>query len=177
MTNWDPRAPKAGERAPDLELLDEAGRLVRLSDFARRKALLVLVFAGVDDPEGLQLLRDYRDVTLAMHKAGVSICAIGPADPAALRYMRSERGLGFPVLGDPGGTALSRWGMLERTGLFLLGRGLVVRQRAAGTRAPADAMVTFVKRGGARTRSNLPERVATFFHALQHAFGLARPAR
>lgn len=174
MTNWDPRAPKAGERAPDLELLDEAGRLVHLSDVARRKPLLVLIFAGIDDPEGAQLLRDYRDVTLAMKKAGVTICAIGPADPAAARYMRSQRGLGFPVLSDPECTALSQWGMRERTALFLLDRGLIVKQRAFGNRAPADALMTFVKRGGARAKGNRLERLSGFFHALQHAL---RPAR
>lgn len=173
---WDPLAPKVGEQAADLDLLDEAGRPVVLSSLARGP-LVALVFRGPADPESLKLLREYRDATLSLRMAGVSVCAIGHADPSALSYMRMERGLGFPVLADADGTALSRWGMLDCNGLFLLDRGLVVRQRALDGRAPADAMLTFVRRGGMRRRPRLGERVAHALHALAHALRPRRFAR
>jgi peroxiredoxin len=176
MHQWDSRSPKAGEKAPDLDLLDEAGRPVTLSQVARGP-LLVLTLSDLDDPEGRSLLREYRDVTLALRRAGVALCAVAHADPASLRYMRSARGVGFPLLADPDGVALSRWGMLEGAGLFLLDRDLVVKQRALGTGAPADGMLNFVKRGGARTKGNGVGRILEFFQGLRHALLPLRQAR
>ena len=107
MPAWDLRAPKVGEQATDLDLLDESGRPVHLSALARRSPILVLVFGGLDDAAGIRLLRDYRDATLPVVRAGAFICAIGPAEPAALRYLRSQCGFAFPMLSDADGTALS----------------------------------------------------------------------
>jgi peroxiredoxin len=175
--NWDPRAPKTGEQATDLLLLDEAGKPAALSSVARGRPVLALVFRGPDDEEGLRLLRDYRDVTLLLHKAGVSVCGIAPAEPSALAFMRSERGLGFPLLSDADGTGLARWGMAGRTGLFLIGADLKVKQRALGTGAPAATLLLFVRRGGARNRRRLRDRVAQGLRLLAHAVTPRRLAR
>ena len=172
---WDPVAPRVGQQAADLDLLDEAGRPVVLSSLASGDALLVLVMRGPADDASVRLLLSYRDLTMSLRRAGVRICAICQADPARLAYLRSERGLGFPLLADPDGTALSRWGMLEGNGLLLLDRALRVRQRSLGERTPAEAMLSFVKRGGAQApRVKLADRARTFWHSLQHAF---RPRR
>ena len=73
---------------------------MHLSALARRSPILVLVFGGLDDAAGIRLLRDYRDATLPVVRAGAFICAIGPAEPAALRYLRSQCGFAFPMLSD-----------------------------------------------------------------------------
>ena len=177
MTEWDSSAPGVGERAADLDLLDEAGRPAVLSSLAAAGPLLALVFRDPSDEAGLALLRDYRDVTLALRRYGVSICAIAQAEPSALAYLRHERGLGFPLFADPDGTALSRWGMLGATGLLLLDPDLTVKQRALGSRAPADAMLTFVRRGGGRGHHGPRKRFAHFLRALSHAIAPRRLAR
>lgn len=177
MQAWHPASPGVGDKLPDLELLDEAGRPLALSSLAGRGSLLILFFAGLDDPEGLRLLADYRDSTLGLFHAGVTVCAIGHAEPSALRFLRSERGLGFRMLADADATALSSLGMLDRTGLFLVDRNLTVKLRALGTRTPADAMLAFAKRGGGRTRVPLRERVAHLFQGVQHALRPLKPAR
>jgi peroxiredoxin len=174
---WDPASPGAGEKLPDLEFLDEAGRPLALSSLPGRGALLILFFGGLNDRQGLRLLADYRDSTLALFRAGVRVCAIGHADPAALRFLRAERGLGFPMLADADATALSQLGMLERTGVILVGRDLTVKLRVLGTRAAADGMVAFARRGGARTRVPLKERAAHFFQSVQHALRPLKPIR
>lgn len=163
---------KVGERAPDLDLLDEAGRPQLLSSLARSGPLLVLVFPGVDDEQGRALLRDYRDVTLAFRKAGVSLCGIAHAEPSALAYLRHERGLGFPLFADLDGAQLARWEMLAETGVVLLDRDLTVKQRALGLRAPAGMMLTFVRRGIARHGA-----LAKILRALSHAIAPRRLAR
>jgi peroxiredoxin len=168
--SWDPRAPQTAAQAPDLLLFDEAGKRARLSHLARGGPLLLLFFAGTSDQGGRALLRDYRDLTLALHLAGVRLMGIAHAEPAAVSYLRMEMGLGFPLLADPDGSQLERFGMDERTGLFLLDRGLRVLQRTLGGRAPADALLQFIRRGGTRKPKNtVGERVAHFFKALQAA--------
>src|SRR5579859_4529001 len=134
--SWDPGAPKVGEQAADLNLLDEEGRPVSISALVRGGPLLALVFPDPHDERGLQLLRAYRDDTLALRKAGVSICGIGHAEPSELAFMRSERGFGFPLYADADGSELPRWGLPGGTAVLLLDRHRRVRQRALGTRAP-----------------------------------------
>src|SRR5437763_1853746 len=96
--------PKVGDRVPDLDLLDEAGKPAKLSSLISRGPLLTLSFSGPHDGAGIKLLQEFRDMTLALRRAGVSICAIAAgADPMSLAYMRAERGLGFPLFADPDG--------------------------------------------------------------------------
>ena len=162
--------PKVGDHVPDLDLLDEAGKPARLSSLAGRGPLVMLSFAGIYDPVGLALLRNFRDSTLALRKAGVSICAIAPkADPMALAYLRAERGLGFPLFADPDG-----W--LTETGLLLVDRDLRVKQRALGERADADQLVAFIRRGGAQP-SRLRERAGQLLLALSQVIAPRRLAR
>lgn len=174
--SWDPAAPKVGEQAFDLPLLDEAGKPAALSTLGRGGPLLALIFRDPYDEAGLKMLREYRDQTLALRRAGVSLCGVAHADPSALRFMRAERGLGFPLFSDGEGGALSRWGMRDRSGLFLLGSDRRVRQRLLGGIGSAEALVTFVRRGGARQRG-LRDRLAQALHAVSSALRPRRLAR
>lgn len=169
-------APKLGEQAPDLDLLDESGRPLTLASLARHGPLLLVVFSTPEDEAAVQLLCAYRDATLALRRAGVSLCAVGHADPAALSYLRAQRGLAFPVLADPDGTALTRWGMLDQTGLFLLDKNLKVRQRSVGVRATADAMVAFLRRGQVG-QQHWRERIGNALSTMAHALRQHRLAR
>jgi peroxiredoxin len=173
---WDPRAPQTGAQAPDLRLLDEAGRPTQLSQLARGGPLLLLFFAGTSDERGRALLRDYRDLTLTLHLAGVRLMGVAHAEPAAVSYLRMEMGMGFSLLADPDGTQLSRFGMDDRTGVFLLDRRLRVRERAPAGRAAAEALLQFIKRGGVRKpKVAATERIAHFFKAIQASFKPRRP--
>lgn len=175
---WEARAPKVGEKAPDLELLDQAGEPVTLSSVAGRHPLVLIAFSGLHEAAGLRLLCDYRDDTLAIWRAGARLCAIGPATPAQLQYLKSARGFGFPLLADPGGAAMSGWGLTGREAVFLLDRDLVVRHRAALEDAAPETMLSIVRRGGARAhRPTFAQRMAHFSHAVQHAFRALRPVR
>jgi peroxiredoxin len=171
MEHWDSRAPQTGNQAPDLQLLDEAGKPAQLSLLARGEPLLLLCFAGTSDEKGRALLRDYRDQTMLLHLAGVKLMGVAHAEPAAVSYLRMEMGLGFPMFADPDGTQLAQIGMEERNGLFLLDHGLQVRQRAMAGRADAQTLLQFIKRGGAkRPKAKTGERIAHFFKAIQASF-------
>ena len=180
MDSWDPLAPRTGSQAPDLSLLTAAGKHAQLADLARKGPLLVLCFAGPDDARGKELLLAYRDVTLAWRQHGVAICAVAEADPSALAFLRSARGLGFPLLADPDGTQLARWGMTGKVGLFLIDKHLIVKQRALGGRGDPALLLTFIKRGGVRAgrtpggfRETVLAQLRRVGHGVQH---LLRPS-
>jgi peroxiredoxin len=178
MEHWDPRAPQTGNRAPDLQLLDETGKPTQLSLLARGEPLLVLCFSGTSDEKGRALLRDYRDQTMLLKLAGVKLMGVTRAEPAAVSYLRMEMGLGFPMFADPDGTQLALMGMDGRNGLFLLDHGLHVRQRALAGRTDAFTLLQFIKRGGAkRPKTGAGERIAHFFKAIQAALNPRKMVR
>jgi peroxiredoxin len=158
------------EQLPDLVLLDETGKHALLSELPKG-APLVLLCIDPDDPKSRELLRQYRDLTLALKRAGVGIAAVANAEPSSLSYLRMEMGLGFPVFADFDGTQLERVGMKGQAGLLLLDPELHLQQRALGGRIPADQMLSFVKRGGTRKKHGaLATRLLHAWHAIQHAF-------
>ena len=146
-----------------------------LSSLAGRGPLLMLVFPGPDDEAGLELLRDYRDYTLALTRIGVTLCGVAHAEPSALAYMRMQRGLAFPLLADPDGTQLQRLAFPGEVGLALLDRQLEVKQVSPGHRAPAQQMLAFLRRG--TLAPSLRDRFAHLLQVVAHAITPRRFAR
>jgi peroxiredoxin len=174
---WDPRAPQTGAQAPDLQLLDEAGKRARLSQLARGGPVLLLFFRGADDGAGRALLRDYRSVTLGLKLARVRVCGIAQAEPSALSFLRMEMGIGFSLYADPTGEQIAQLGMEGRVGLFVVDRSLQVRHRALADRASSETIVQFIKRGGVRDeKSGLGERIVHLFKGIQTTVKLRRHA-
>jgi peroxiredoxin len=174
---WDPRAPQAGTQAPDLQLLDEAGKRARLSQLARGGPVLLLFFRGADDETGRALLRDYRSVTLGLKLARVRICGIAHEEPSALSFLRMEMGMGFSLYADPSGEQIAQMGMEGCAGLFIVDRSLKVRHRALADRASSEAIVQFIKRGGLRgEKPGFGERIAHLFKGIQAAVKRRHPA-
>ncbi|HEY2028695.1 MAG TPA: redoxin domain-containing protein [Myxococcales bacterium] len=176
MEHWDPSAPKEGEQAPDLTLLDEAGKPLQLSQLARGGPVLLLFFAGVEDPRGRSLLRDYRDVTLSMQLLGVKLYGVSRSEPSANSFLRMEMGMGFPLLANPDAAEIRRFGMDDAVGTFLLDRRLRVVQRGQDERAAPAGILRFLRRGGLREKKpTLVERVANLFKSVQHGLHPRKP--
>jgi peroxiredoxin Q/BCP len=153
-----------GDAAPDLQLVDHAGKHRRLSRLVRRAPALLLFFSGPEELRGRALLRDYRDLTLALRQAGVRPFGVGHAEPSAVAFLRAQTGISFPLLADPEGAQLSLFGMDRRVGVFLLDRELHVLRRARDGREAAEATIRFLRRGGAKhPHPSFGERVASFF--------------
>ena len=176
MEHWDPSAPKEGGQAPDLMLLDEAGKPLQLSQLARGGPILLLFFAGVEDPRGRALLRDYRDVTLSLQLLGVKLYGVSRSEPSANSFLRMEMGMGFPLLANPDGAEIRRFGMDDAVGIFLIDRRLAVVQRGQDARAEPAGILRFLRRGGMRERKpTLMERVANLFKSVQHGMRPQKP--
>ena len=185
MPQWDLRAPKVGEfagkhdrRPAGLHRLGNVSGVIRLVVATLERRPFVAEQRAADLNcllESIQALARRGE-----RKAVAGVLDVVPrgAEPAALRYLRAQRRFGFPMFSDPDGTALSRWGMLDCAGLFLLDRDLVVRQRALGMTLAPDTIVSFLQRGGARRpKVKLRDRALHFLQAIQHAFRPLRPAR
>jgi peroxiredoxin Q/BCP len=175
-------APAVGSVLADVSLLDVKGKTTTLSKVAGDRVLVLLVYEGSSSRETVRHLLDFRDATMAFDKLGARIAAVSPDEPSVAAFLKTERGLGFPLLCDPQKKALREWGLLEPTGvvresLFILGRDRGIRSLALGEFPEADRMLTFIRRGGAkgavRPESSAAARVGTFFAraaaAIQHA--------
>jgi peroxiredoxin len=175
-------APAVGSVLADVSLLDFKGKATSLSKLAGDRVLVLLVYEGAGSPQAVRHLLDFRDATLAFDKLGARIAAVSPDEPATAAFLKTERGLGFPLACDPGKKALREWGLLEPTGevreaLFVLGRDRGLKSRARGKLPEADRMLQFIRRGGAkgatRTEPSAAARVGEFFAraaaAIRHA--------
>lgn len=169
-TDWDARAPSIGDLAPDPALLDEAGKPAELRSLFPGP-LLVLFVPWPADEATTRLLKEYRDATMVFQQIGVKVLAITPAEPSAIRFLRRERGIGFPLFSDPDATAGAQWGLSGKLGLFLVDRHFIVRQRALGETAP-KALLNFIQRGGILTGKKSPPVVDKLVAGLARMRGL-----
>lgn len=181
---WDARSPKIGERAPDAVLLDQAGKPTTLAKVANGRPLVLLFIRSPEDPVSMGQLLEYRDAMFGFTRLGARVAAICAAEPSLLAFLRSQRGIGFPLLSDPGQRATETWGLLDpadhggvgHPATFVLDGHLIVRQRALDSlsrRTSADAMQHFILRGGARktsAMSGLGARLRHVGQAIHHAF-------
>ncbi len=178
MRPIDARVPQVGEEAPDLELVDDRRRPVRLSELWVKGPLVLLFYRGDWSASCRKHLLDYRDETLAFTKSGASVAAISVDEPAVSAFLRFERGIGFPLLSDTGRTAIDAWGLVDRSqgggvafpATFVIDRAGRVRSRSLETderRASPHAMLFFIKRGGASGGRPVRARLLRAFNKLR----------
>ncbi|GAC1338227.1 MAG: hypothetical protein NVSMB23_05700 [Myxococcales bacterium] len=141
----------------DFSVPEQGGKRVRLSSLTGRGPLVLLVHPGVTHPQSVALLLEYRDRALNFRQHGAQIASISPDEASALAFLRSARGLPFPLLSDPGRTALSALGALGGNGgegmaVLLLDRARRVRHQQRAALGSSEALLTLVKRGGGRGR-------------------------
>jgi hypothetical protein len=126
--------------------------------------VLLLFFGAPTLAPGRALLREYRDLTLALRQSGVRPFGVARAEPPAMAFLRVETGVSFPLLADPAGEEVARFGMDGRMGVFLLDRRLTVLRRTREGQEAAEATQRFLKRGGARPiKATFGERLAQLF--------------
>ena len=108
---------REGDPAPDFELRDQDGGVVRLSDFRGRR--VVLFFYPQDDTPGCTVEAcGFRDRHRELLDAGVVVLGVSPDDAGSHRAFRLKFGLPFPLLVDEGHRVAERWGAWGRKVLF-----------------------------------------------------------
>lgn len=99
----------AGDPAPDFTLPDADGNEVSLSSYRGRR-VVVYFYPAASTPGCTKQACDFRDSLAQLDGAGIDVLGVSPDKPAKLVKFRDAEKLTFPLLSDPGRTALTAYG-------------------------------------------------------------------
>ena len=103
---------KAGDKAPDFELLDQEGSKVKLSELKGKK--VVLYFYPKDDTPGCtKEACNFRDNITSLRKLNAEVLGISNDDLDSHKKFASKYNLNFPVLSDIDKKASKEYGVYE----------------------------------------------------------------
>lgn len=108
---------KAGDKAPDFELKNQKGELVRLTDLAGKK--IVLYFYPQDDtPTCTTEACNLRDNYKALQKAGYTVLGVSPDSEKKHQKFITKYKLPFDLLADEGHKIAETYGVWGQKTLF-----------------------------------------------------------
>ena len=105
------KSKKEGDKAPDFELKDGAGKLIKLSALLRKGPVVLAFYRGGWCPFCTSELRDLEVNLDQLQKAGATLVAISPQIPSKSEWTETKNQLTFPVLSDPGSKVASQFGL------------------------------------------------------------------
>ena len=106
-----------GERAPEFEMLDEAGKIWRLSDLRGKK--VILYFYPIDDTPGCTVEAcDFRDSHQELVDAGYTVLGVSPQGRTSKRAFIEKYSLNFPLLIDEGADVAKAYEVFRDYGMF-----------------------------------------------------------
>lgn len=88
-----------GDPAPDFELMDQNGKVVKLADFQGRK-LLLYFYPKADTPGCTRQACSVRDAREELATLGLAVVGISPDPPQRQKKFDDKYGLTFPLLAD-----------------------------------------------------------------------------
>jgi peroxiredoxin len=114
-TRWEKQPVQLGDPAPDLELKDTSGKVVRLSDYWKDKPVLLIYWrhfgcsCGFD--RAAKLVKEMADYD----KSGGKVVIVGQGEPERTNAYAQKAGLTGTILCDPEHHAYIAYGLLEGT--------------------------------------------------------------
>jgi peroxiredoxin Q/BCP len=100
---------KEGQKAPAFKLAADGGGEVALGDFSGRT--LVLYFYPRDNTPGCTVEAEaFRDAAAALKKRGAALVGVSKDSIASHCKFRDKYKLNFPLLSDPDGKVLEKYG-------------------------------------------------------------------
>ncbi len=145
---------QVGEKAPEIELPDQDGQIVRLSDFSGKHPVLLIFVRGDWCPGCHMMLRTYEKRRHEFLKYGVHVLAIGPDNIDVNRDMVSRLGVGYRLLSDQVQHASSIYGVVYNNPIIEAGVDY-----AKGIPLPASFLVDI---DGTIRYVSRPDRVGEF---------------
>ena len=88
-----------GDPAPDFELTDQHGKMVKLADFKGRK-LLLYFYPKADTPGCTRQACSVRDAREELAALGLAVVGLSPDPPLKQKKFDDKYGLTFPLLAD-----------------------------------------------------------------------------
>lgn len=101
-----------GALAPEFELKDAGGKLVRSADLLALGPLVVKFFRGRWCPYCMTELEAWRDLYGQIREHNALMVAIGPQTARQSDFMASQHGLPFPVLTDLDNALAEQFGLV-----------------------------------------------------------------
>jgi peroxiredoxin Q/BCP len=108
---------KVGQKAPELNLPDENGKVHKLADYKGKT--IVLYFYPADDTPGCTLEAcNFRDDYLKYKAAGAVILGVSPDDEGSHEKFKKKFSLPFPLLADDGHKLCEKYGVWGEKSMF-----------------------------------------------------------
>lgn len=105
--------PQVGDKAPDLELLNQDGESVRLSEFWDDNPALVMFWRHFGCGCGFERAERLSNEHESYVEAGADVVAIGEGEPARARAYADENDIHCPMLCDPEREAYAAYGLRD----------------------------------------------------------------
>ena len=106
-----------GDPAPEFELPDADGNVVRLADF-RGKKVIVYFYPAALTPGCTKQACGFRDSLADWTVSGYAVLGVSPDKPEKLARFREAEGLSFPLLSDPSRQVLEAYGAYGEKQLY-----------------------------------------------------------
>ncbi|MBI1288016.1 MAG: redoxin domain-containing protein [Flavobacteriales bacterium] len=107
-----------GDTAPDFELKDKDGNLVKLSDFRGEKSVVVYFYPKDETPGCTAQACSFRDSYQDFTDAGAEVIGISSDGASAHSGFAANHRLPFILLSDPAGKARKAYGAYDLLGLI-----------------------------------------------------------
>ena len=106
-----------GADAPDFMALDQAGEPRQLSLLRRRRPLVLFFYPRDGTPGCTEEACAFRDAWQRLQATGAAVVGVSTDGVETHRAFAEEHELPFPLLSDPDGAALARYGVPSMMGL------------------------------------------------------------
>ena len=111
---WTEIPLQVGDRAPDLELPNSDGQVVKLSSFWQEKPAMILFWRHYGCGCGIERAGMLQKDNVAFNDAGAQVLIIGQGEPErASAYAAKYELPSIPILCDPEFTAYEAYGLVE----------------------------------------------------------------
>ena len=108
--HYDPTMIEQGDAAPDFELPDQDGRVVKLSDL-RGQSVVVYFYPKASTPGCTTQACGVRDHRVDYEQANAVVLGISPDPVAKVKKFHEKEGLNFALLADEGHAVAERYGV------------------------------------------------------------------
>src|SRR5438105_14563469 len=108
---------KPGDKAPDFELPDQDGRMVKLNDY-RGQRLVVYFYPKAATPGCTTQACGVRDRHADYDAAGAAVVGISPDPVAKIKRFHDKEGLNFALLSDEDHAVAEKYGVWVQKSMY-----------------------------------------------------------
>ncbi len=108
---------KEGDKAPDIQLADDAGNPFKLSDLHGKRVVLYF-YPKADTPGCTAESCEFRDDIKSFAKKGVTVLGISPDKPEAQSKFKDKYDLPFTLLADEEKAAAKAYGVWAEKNMY-----------------------------------------------------------